>query len=236
MSFGVFESDRDIEKLDNDSKKVVLDAQELERQRIARDLHDSTVQTLTGMVHKLELCCRLLESDPVRCHLELKVMGNNLRNSISEIRDIIYDLRPMSFDDIGLEVAIEELIRRTQSKSVSDANINLKISCDLSIISNTIAFSILHLIEEGCNNALKYSGCSKIDIGLDFTDNNEVLKLSICDDGKGFDLEKLSVNKSFNSGFGIPIMRERVYFLNGTCDIRSSLGKGTDILILIPLK
>ena len=156
MSFGVFESDRDIEKLDNDSKKVVLDAQELERQRIARDLHDSTVQTLTGMVHKLELCCRLLESDPVRCHLELKVMGNNLRNSISEIRDIIYDLRPMSFDDIGLEVAIEELIRRTQSKSVSDANINLKISCDLSIktMLSPLGWRLRLPYEENCKGLI----------------------------------------------------------------------------------
>ena len=81
--------------------------QEQESERIARDLHDSTVQNLTSMIHKIELCSKLIDMDPIRCKLELTMMSRTLRDIINDTRQMIYNLRPMSFDDIGLEITIE---------------------------------------------------------------------------------------------------------------------------------
>ena len=82
-------------------RRKLLETQEAERQRIARDLHDSTVQSLTGLVHKAELCYKLMELDPNRCKVELKSLSSHTKEIINDMRALIYDLRPMSFDDIG---------------------------------------------------------------------------------------------------------------------------------------
>ena len=91
---------------DEKFKFALLETLENERQRIARELHDSTVQNLTSMVHKIELCIKLLDMDPIRCKLELSSMGKVFRDIIEDTRNMIYDLRPMSFDDIGFDVVI----------------------------------------------------------------------------------------------------------------------------------
>ena len=81
----------------------VLDVQEKERQRIARDLHDSSLQNLTHLVHKVELSSLYIDQDPIKAKLELATVEQGLRKVIDDIRNRIYDLRPMSFDDLGLK-------------------------------------------------------------------------------------------------------------------------------------
>jgi two-component system sensor histidine kinase DegS len=93
---------------------VILQTVESERQRIARDLHDSTVQSLTSLTHKTELCLKLMDVDPIRCRLELTSQGKILKDIINELRNMIYNLRPMSFDDIGFNIignVLHNLIR-----------------------------------------------------------------------------------------------------------------------------
>ena len=90
-----------------DYSAKLLETQEMDRNRISRDLHDSTVQNLTSLVHKSELCMKLMEVDQIRCKLELSSMGKILREIINDTRKLIYDLRPMSFDDIGFDVTLE---------------------------------------------------------------------------------------------------------------------------------
>lgn len=81
----------------------VLDVQEKERQRIARDLHDSSLQNLTHLVHQVELSSLYIDQDPLKAKLELASVETKLRKVIDDIRNIIYDLRPMTFDDLGLK-------------------------------------------------------------------------------------------------------------------------------------
>ena len=92
-----------------------LETQENERQRISRELHDSTVQNLTAMVHMTELCSKLVDMDPIRCKLELNKMIKNLGEIIDDTRKMIYNLRPMSFDDIGLDITIERTLDKLGS-------------------------------------------------------------------------------------------------------------------------
>lgn len=87
----------------------VLDVQEKERQRIARDLHDSSLQNLTHLVHKVELSSLYIDRDPVKAKLELATIEVGLRKVIDDIRNRIYDLRPMTFDDLGLRETLLNL-------------------------------------------------------------------------------------------------------------------------------
>lgn len=101
---------------DNAEYKIqLLEAQEMERQRIARDLHDSTVQDLTSMLHKIELSMRVMDMDSQRCKMELSNVLDNIRNVISNTRKMIYNLRPMSVDDIGIDVTLKHAIAKNRA-------------------------------------------------------------------------------------------------------------------------
>ena len=109
-----------------DYRLSLLEIQENERQRISRELHDSTVQNLTSLVHKVELCSKLVEMDPIRCKLELITMGKTLREIINETRQMIYNLRPMSFDDIGLDVTIEHALEKLESSEAKKIDFSVE--------------------------------------------------------------------------------------------------------------
>ena len=223
----------DYEEIDqNRSRLILLETQENERQRISRELHDSTVQNLTGLVHKADLCTKLIDIDPIRCKLELSVMAKTLRDNINDIRAMIYDLRPMSFDDIGLEITIERAIDKI--KSLSEKEIDFEVEGEPYEIKPVIGITILRIIQEACNNAVKYSEASTISVLMTYR-QNEIL-LEIEDNGKGFDVECVDVKeRKDNSGFGLSIMKERVYLLSGEIKIESEINKGTKITVNVPI-
>ena len=213
----------------------MLEAQELERQRIARDLHDSTVQNLTNCVHKLEYISKIIDTDPERSKMELIMLEKNTRTVINEMREIIYNLRPMSFEDIGIDVTIErELIRL---ENIGNIKINYIVNGKADDnIKPVISLTIFRIVQEACNNAIKHSKASSIDVVLNYNSNN--IELSISDDGVGFDLDLYDNNNpdDINSGFGLSMMKERVFLLSGKFNIKSSKNKGTIINVVVPLK
>lgn len=211
---------------------TILETQENERQRISRELHDSTVQNLTSLVHKTELCSKLVEMDPIRCKLELIMMSRTLRDIINDTRQMIYNLRPMSFDDIGLEVTIERTIEKL--KTMSAKNINFTVVGEPYNIKPVIGITLLRIIQEACNNAIKHADASLIYVKLIYREKEVVV--SIEDDGKGFDMEELDVNsRNDNSGFGLSMMKERVYLLSGNIEMTSKVNAGTRIAVTVPI-
>lgn len=210
----------------------MLELQEQDRQRIARDLHDSTVQNLTSLIHKCELCTRFIDTDPVRTRLELNIMSNTLKSVINEIREIIYNLKPMSLEDLGLTITVERFINQLMMSH--DIKIVFHHNDEKNGILPVIKLSVFRMIQEACNNAIKHSEATKIDINLKYKENS--ISVSIKDDGKGFDIES---QKNFETpeyhGYGLPIMKERVYLLSGTMNIESRINKGTIVTINIPI-
>lgn len=212
-------------------KLKLLETQEMERQRIARELHDSTVQSLTGMIYKTELCTKLIELDPFRCRLEIHSMSKTLKSLITEMRQMIYDLHPMPIDDIGFDVVIENELFKIQQ--------NNNISTDFSVegkpyqLRPVVILTLNRLIREACNNAVKHSEASSISVKLRYNKNS--FQAIISDNGKGFSLEKaMGEIKNDNSGFGLSIMKERVFLLSGRMDIDTEIGKGTKIIVEVP--
>ncbi len=216
-----------------DTRLGLLRSVETERQRIARDLHDSTTQNLTAIVHKTELCSKIIESDPVKCKLELFSIGQTLRKIIEDMRGLIYDLRPMSFDDIGFDVTVERALDHFQRFH--------RIECSYSIegtpypIDNVVQITLLRVIQEACNNAVKHAQASHLDVTVSYLEKK--ISLLIEDDGKGFDVDLIpKETRDDNSGFGLSMMRERVYLLSGFIKIESEPGEGCSIMVTVPRK
>lgn len=209
-----------------------VEQQELERQRIARDLHDTTVQSLTALIHKIDFCSQILNTDPIRVRLELEIISQVIKESINGMREIIYNLRPMTFDDIGFDETLKQAINRMQKGF--DTRIVLETEGDYYPMNQVVQLTILRVIQEAVNNCKKYANAKMIDITLSY--KKETIELVIMDDGIGFDTRKITIQKEKNTGFGLSMMKERINLLNGTFEIESRLGFGTEIQVNIPTK
>ena len=212
----------------------VLESVEKERQRIARDLHDSTVQNLTSLVHKSELCMKLIELDPIRCKLELSSMGKILREVIEDMRKMIYDLRPMSFDDIGFGVTIERALDKC--KAAYNIRYSFKIEGEEYQLPNMVSISLLRIIQESCSNAINHGNAKMIDIKLIYHENS--IELMVENDGDGFDVSTIDdLSRDDYSGFGLSMMKERIYLLSGDLSIQSKAGeKGCLLTVNLPIE
>lgn len=211
---------------------ALLETQENERQRIARELHDSTVQNLASLVHKTELCQKLMDTDIIRCKLELSSISKIIRDLIQDTRNIIYDLRPMSFDDMGFDVTVERFLDKI--KMISGKSISFRIEGTPYPIKNVVGITLFRVIQEACNNAIKHSEATIIQVKLIY--NKSLFTVQIGDNGKGFVYnENTEVSREDNSGFGLSIMKERIFLLSGELIIESAPGKGCCIKALIPV-
>jgi len=213
-------------------KIKLLETQELERQRIARELHDSSVQCLTSLVHKTEFCTKLIDVDPIRCRLELSSMSKNLKKIIEEMRQMIYDLHPMPLDDIGFDAVVERDLFKIKQQGV--INTNYFVEGIPYKIKPVIALTLRRVIQESCNNVLKHANASLITVTLCYKE--KFLKIIISDDGNGISIEEdLDEIKDDNSGFGLSFMKERIYLLSGKLSIDTQAGEGTKVIIEIPV-
>lgn len=211
-------------------KFKILEIQETERQRIARELHDSPVQTLTAIVHNIEYCNRLIERDPAKCSVELKEAAASVRDTIAFMRQMIYDLRPMSLDDSNLTQLVQAEIDSIQKKTDAEICFSSKV---YNVFPSVISITILRIIKEACSNSIEHGEASLIDISLQ--KDNENLYLDVTDNGKGFTEKDVPTHtRENNSGFGLSMMKERVFLLSGSLEF-VPCEKGTRLRVTIPI-
>lgn len=219
-------------------ERKILEMQEKDRQRIARELHDSSVQNLTHLIHMIELSLMYIDKDSIRAKLELEDCIKILKSTVEEIREVIFNFRPMSFDDLGFKQCIENFI--------SDSKIKYK-KCEIEyqILNltdiewkninkqeiNLFLLSVYRIIQEAINNALKHSDADKITLIVGT--KNDKCYININDNGKGFNFDNKSEQE--DKHFGLSIMKERINLLHGVISINTDIEKGTEINIEIPL-
>ena len=214
-------------KKQTENSRSVLSIQEAERQRIARDLHDTSLQNLTHIVHQLELFGLYMEKDPLKANMELISIKQGLKSVIDEIRDIIFDLRPMTFDDLGLKETFELFFQNLKKTN------NFEFVVDIDKIESkdqNLLLNIYRIVVECIYNAIEHSECKCIHFSCKNIDNHCILKIE--DDGKGFVKEDVLNKKNH---YGLSVMYERVKMLNGEIDFNTILNEGTKIYISIPL-
>lgn len=222
-------------KINKDMHLTFLDIQERERSRIARELHDSSLQNLVHLIHIIELSSLFIDQDPIRAKLELTSCSKSLNQTINEIRDTIFNLRPMSFDDLGFKQCIENFIFNAKKQyrdmevvydidNISDMNI----SSNKKDIFNLFLVTIYRVIQEAMLNSMKHSDGDKLDLSV--KKSNNTLVIEVIDNGKGFSVEDVD-----DKHFGISIMKERIYLLGGKFELNSKPGQGTRVFITVPL-
>lgn len=213
--------------LENETDNLtVLSIQEEDRKRIARDLHDTSLQNLTHLIHQIELSGLYIDKDPLRAKIELSIVNKRLKEIIDEIRNTIYDLRPMTFDDLGLKAAFESLIQSFNEERKYEVELDLE---DVSCETNIILVTIYRIVQECLNNIVKHADATKI--SLKCKKKNNVCYITISDNGNGFNKDNYDREKHF----GILYIKERVKLLGGKIKLDSAPEHGTVITICIPL-
>lgn len=217
-----------------------LKIQEFERQRIARDIHDTVVQEMTSVMHKSEFIMKIVDTDPMRAKLELELIHRIMKECISELRQIIYDLHPMSLDDLGLDVTLQKYISTIDSGTFQ---INFKYELDNIKLEPVVSLTIMRIVQELCNNSIKYSEGKVIDLHIYY--KNDKIMIIQQDDGVGYDYKnyKNTINKEEKNGFGLSMLRERLFLLGGKISYRhryrnniNKINKGSKYIIEIPYK
>lgn len=214
--------------MNQDKNLKLLYIQEQDRKRIAQDLHDITLQNLAHLTHKLELAGMMIDSDPVGAKLELHLIGKKLHETINDIRDIIFDLRPMSFDDLGLKASFERLlsvfIEKNEYEVITDIS-------DVSCENELVLVNIFRIVKEILANIIKHAEANRIEFRC--YQEDEICYISISDNGVGFDENDL--NGVVEKHFGISFIKERINLLGGKLLIQSHVGKGVNVSMEIPL-
>lgn len=209
----------------------IIKAQEDERQRIAREIHDGPAQSMSNVVLKAEICEKYMESDVEASRIELRELKSIVKESLQDVRRIIYNLRPMSLDDLGLIPTLQ----RYSNTFIEQTGIPvaLRAKGNFEELKPVVSLTLFRIMQEALSNAKKYAKAKNIQISLENV--NYWIVFSVVDDGVGFDIEELN-KKHFDvdGGFGLFSMRERVELLEGEFEIISEQGKGTKILVKIP--
>jgi two-component system sensor histidine kinase DegS len=212
--------------------KIIL-AQEDERKRIAREIHDGPAQSLANLVLRTEIAERLLDKNDLELvRSELVDLKSQIRFGLEEIRKIIFNLRPMALDDLGLVPTLRKFVQdfeeKTRIRAVFETMGKDK------RLPGAMEAALFRLVQEGYNNALKHAQPTFVSLEMTFQD--ETVQLVIADNGVGFQLNVVESRSKTHTHFGLIGMRERVELLQGKMDIESIVGQGTKIKIDVPIK
>lgn len=210
--------------------RKIISAQEEERLRVARDIHDGPAQSLANLIIKAEVCEKLMDIDIEKSKSQLQELKRCTRESIKDIRKIIYNLRPMSIDELGLVPALQRYIENFQRDT--DITVDFVILSQVNLEDSIKSLSIFRIVQEVLNNIRKHACASFVRIRIDMNRSN--ISISIVDNGVGFDVEGVKVHDKETGGFGLINIKERVELLNGSLEIKSELNKGTSVIINIP--
>ncbi|MCH4890434.1 sensor histidine kinase [Acidaminobacter sp. JC074] len=209
----------------------ILEAQENERQRISRDIHDGPAQRVANIVMKADLCEKIARKNIQDGLASLSELREASREALREVREIIYNLRPMALDDLGLNKTIEMNVTTTLDKE--DIRVEYQLAKLPSKVEKIIQVAIFRITQEILNNIKKHAKARNIMIKTEY--GTKYMRLTISDDGIGFDVDDtLRRVRAQKKSYGLIGIMERVDQLQGEFNVESS-ELGTIFNIKLPI-
>jgi len=206
--------------------EMMIEAQEAERLRLSRQMHDGPAQALSNFILQTEIALRLFDLDQARAREELSNLKVSATSAFQKVRDFIFELRPMMLDDLGLSPTLKRFV--DAYKDQPGMEIRLTVTGMERRFEPYIEVMIFRAIQELLNNAIRHSHASSIKVHLDMGDTN--VKVIVEDNGKGFEVNLLEER----GHMGIKVIKERAEKLGGYLDVASEPKSGTRVTFQIP--
>jgi two-component system sensor histidine kinase DegS len=207
----------------------IIRAQEEERKRVAREIHDGPAQIMANIVMRAEFCLKLMEMNPGKVKEELMALQDLVRRSLQDVRKIIFDLRPMVLDDLGLVPALKRYLEDFRDEQNIAAE--FLFFGQQRRLNSAVEVALFRVIQESLNNIRKHSSASRVVVKMEILP--ERVNALIQDNGVGFDSTSILASQN-GEGFGLVGIRERIHLLQGTVDIVSQPGRGCKISLSVP--
>jgi signal transduction histidine kinase len=220
------------ESLRRDLLHQAVTAQEQERQRIARELHDTTGQALTALGLGFAAVGENVQNNPELATSQLDKLKKVSMQALEELRDLIGNLRPSVLDDLGLVPALQGQVKAFEGHSGIKAH--LAVTGRRRRLPPEVETIVFRLTQEALTNVARHSAARQVTIELDF--QPERLRLLIADDGRGFDPQAAYHPQNGRRPWGLLGMQERVSLVNGQYHLHSAPGRGTTLEMMIPLE
>lgn len=210
----------------SETVEMMIQAQESERKRLARQMHDGPAQALSNFILQTEIAMRLFDIDQARAKSELASLKAAATSTFQKVRDFIFELRPMMLDDLGLTPTISRYVEAAKEQTGID--IRLTVMGLEQRLEPYLEVMIFRAIQELVGNSIHYSQATQVKVQIDVTDNS--VKVSVDDNGKGFKIESIGER----GGMGLKVIKDRAEMLGGSLEVDSEIGQGAHVTFQIP--
>ncbi len=208
--------------------EMIVNAQEAERQRLSRQMHDGPAQALSNFILQTEIAMRLLDIDPLQAKDELENLKSSAMTTFQKVRNFIFELRPMMLDDLGLVPTLRKYAEAF--KEQAGLEVSLIVTGAERRLEPYLEVMIFRAVQELLGNASRHSQGTIVKVQIDM--GNDLVRASVDDNGKGFDPETLKES----TNLGLKLIRERAEMLGGGFEIDSVSGSGARITFTVPSK
>lgn len=208
--------------------EMIVNAQESERQRLSRQMHDGPAQALSNFILQTEIAMRLLDIDAAQAKEELANLKASAMGTFQKVRSFIFELRPMMLDDLGLVPTLRKYADSFKEQSGMDVSVT--VSGSERRLEPYLEVMLFRAAQELLGNASRHSQATVVKIHLDL--GTDFIRISVDDNGRGFDPETLKDSNNL----GLKLIRERSEMLGGKFEIDSALGSGAKISFTVQAK
>ncbi len=208
----------------------VIRAQEAERQSLVRRMHDGPASSLSNFILQAEICQRFFDSDPDRARTELNSLKSAAALTFNNVKNFIFDLRPMMLDDLGVIPTLRRYVESFQEQN--NMPVTLTVTGTERRLESHIEVTIFRAVQELLNNAHKHAQASQTQVLVDI--GQDLVTAAVEDNGSGFIVDE-TFSSSNRETIGLPSIKERITMLGGEFKIHSSLGQGTRAEFSIPV-
>ncbi len=210
----------------------IIEAQEDEKERISLQMHDGPAQSMSNLVLRAEICQRLLDRDPVQASSELTSLKTSINTTLQDIRKFIFDLRPMTLDDLGLVPTIRRF--GSEFGESNNLEVNIMVHGLEGRLPSHYEITLFRFIQEALNNIAKHAEAHQARVLINTSDN--ALQVIVEDDGNGFHVQETMADESKRRNKGMASMRQQIeVLLRGEFEIESAIGRGTRVAATVPM-